>query len=77
MDSIDADIALEMISIENAKLLSLYKKSNNEEDKKKYKDKILELLQKQKQVYNANEEIIKEILENYKTVIKKIDEEGK
>lgn len=66
MDSIDADIALEVISIENAKLLNLYKKSNNVADKKIYRSKILKLLQQQKEVYNANEKVINEVLDNYK-----------
>ena len=66
MDSIDSDIALEVINIENARLLNLYKKSNNVADKKIYKSKILKLLQQQKEVYNANEKVIKEDLENYK-----------
>lgn len=66
MDSIDSDIALEVINIENARLLNLYKKSNNVADKKIYKSKILKLLQQQKEVYNANEKVIKEVLENYK-----------
>ena len=66
MDSIDSDIALEVINIENARLLNLYKKSNNVADKKIYKSKILKLLQQQKEVYNVNEKVIKEVLENYK-----------
>lgn len=66
MDSIDVDIALEVISIENAKLLNLYKKSNNVADKKIYRSKILKLLQQQKEVYNANEKVINEVLDNYK-----------
>ena len=45
MDSIDADIAFEIISIENAKLLKLYQKSNNKEEKNLYRNKILKLLQ--------------------------------
>lgn len=71
MDSIDADIALEVISIENAKLLNLYKNSNNKDEKLKYRNKILNLLKQQKEVYNSNEKIIKEVLENYEKFYKK------
>ena len=72
MDSIDADIALEIISIENAKLLKLYQKSNNKEEKNLYRNKILKLLQQQKEIYNANEKTIREILENYQKTSKNI-----
>lgn len=72
MDSIDADIALEIISIENAKLLNLYQKSNNKEEKNLYRNKILKLLQQQKEIYNANEKTIREILENYQKTSKNI-----
>lgn len=72
MDSINADIALEIISIENAKLLKLYQKSNNKEEKNLYRNKILKLLQQQKEIYNANEKTIREILENYQKTSKNI-----
>lgn len=72
MDSIDADIALEIISIENAKLLKLYQKSNNIEEKKLYRNKILKLLRQQKEIYNANEKTIREILKNYQKTSKNI-----
>ena len=72
MDSIDADIALEIISIENAKLLNLYQKSNNKEDKMIYRSEILKLLQQQKEIYNANDKTIREILENYQKTSKNI-----
>lgn len=72
MDSIDADIAFEIISIENAKLLNLYQKSNNKEDKMIYRNKILKLLQQQKEIYNANDKTIREILENYQKTSKNI-----
>lgn len=72
MDSIDADIAFEIISIENAKLLNLYQKSNNKEDKMIYRSEILKLLQQQKEIYNANEKTIREILENYQKTSKNI-----
>ena len=72
MDSIDADIAFEIISIENAKLLKLYQKSNNKEEKNLYRNKILKLLQQQKEIYNANEKTIREILENYQKTSKNI-----
>ena len=72
MDSIDADIAFEIISIENAKLLNLYQKSNNKEEKNLYRNKILKLLQQQKEIYNANEKTIREILENYQKTSKNI-----
>lgn len=72
MDSINADIALEIISIENAKLLNLYQKSNNKEDKMIYRSEILKLLQQQKEIYNANEKTIREILENYQKTSKNI-----
>lgn len=72
MDSIDADIALEIISIENAKLLKLYQKSNNKEEKNLYRNKILKLLQQQKEIYNANDKTIREILENYQKTSKNI-----
>ena len=72
MDSINADIALEIISMENAKLLKLYQKSNNKEEKNLYRNKILKLLQQQKEIYNANEKTIREILENYQKTSKNI-----
>ena len=72
MDSIDADIAFEIISIENAKLLNLYQKSNNKEDKIIYRSEILKLLQQQKEIYNANDKTIREILENYQKTSKNI-----
>lgn len=72
MDSINADIALEIISIENAKLLNLYQKSNNKEDKMIYRSEILKLLQQQKEIYNANDKTIREILENYQKTSKNI-----
>ena len=72
MDSINADIALEIISIENAKLLNLYQKSNNKEEKNLYRNKILKLLQQQKEIYNANDKTIREILENYQKTSKNI-----
>ena len=72
MDSIDADIAFEIISIENAKLLNLYQKSNNKEDKMIYRNEILKLLQQQKEIYNANDKTIREILENYQKTSKNI-----
>ncbi len=72
MDSIDADIAFEIISIENAKLLNLYQKSNNKEDKMIYRSEILKLLQQQKEIYNANDKTIREILENYQKTSKNI-----
>ena len=72
MDSINADIALEIISIENAKLLKLYQKSNNKEDKMIYRIEILKLLQQQKEIYNANDKTIREILENYQKTSKNI-----
>lgn len=72
MDSINADIALEIISIENAKLLKLYQKSNNKEDKMIYRSEILKLLQQQKEIYNANDKTIREILENYQKTSKNI-----
>lgn len=72
MDSIDADIAFEIISIENAKLLNLYQKSNNKEEKNLYRNKILKLLQQQKEIYNANDKTIREILENYQKTSKNI-----
>lgn len=72
MDSINADIALEIISIENAKLLKLYQKSNNKEEKNLYRNKILKLLQQQKEIYNANDKTIREILENYQKTSKNI-----
>ena len=72
MDIINADIALEIISIENAKLLNLYQKSNNKEDKMIYRSEILKLLQQQKEIYNANDKTIREILENYQKTSKNI-----
>lgn len=72
MDSIDVDIAFEIISIENAKLLNLYQKSNNKEDKMIYRSEILKLLQQQKEIYNANDKTIREILENYQKTSKNI-----
>lgn len=72
MDNIDADIAFEIISIENAKLLNLYQKSNNKEDKMIYRSEILKLLQQQKEIYNANDKTIREILENYQKTSKNI-----
>ena len=66
------DNSFYIISIENAKLLNLYQKSNNKEEKNLYRNKILKLLQQQKEIYNANEKTIREILENYQKTSKNI-----